>query len=384
MRILHLSPYYAPAYAFGGVVRAVEGIATAQAAQGHAVTVLTTDALDPRTRTTDPRDELRDGVRVVRVPNVLIRGTLNLSTPRGLGAAAQPLITDADVVHLHEFRTVENLLVTPIAARLRKPVVMSPHGTLTLTTGRSAVKSGWDRLFSRLVARRISTVIALTERERDEAQAVWRSLGSTDAHFAVVPNGVDPSLLDRPGDGAAFRQRYGLGDAPVCLFLGRLHPRKGAQLLAEAFARIDLPDARLVIAGPDEGALALIRPHLSERMVMTGYLGPSERLDALAAADVFALPATGEGLSLALLEALASALPVVVAPGAGLPDITAAGAGIEVAPEPAALAGAVGGLLADAAQRARMGSAARQLVAERYTWPAVVAQLETVYGQASQ
>ena len=50
MHILHLSPYYRPAYAFGGVVRAVEGIAGALAARGHQVTVLTTDALDQKRR----------------------------------------------------------------------------------------------------------------------------------------------------------------------------------------------------------------------------------------------------------------------------------------------------------------------------------------------
>ena len=256
MNILHLSPYYAPAYAFGGVVRAVEGMASALAARGHTLTVLTTDALDPLRRYTGPRDEMRAGVHVVRVPNLFIRSALNVSTPRGLGASAQRLLAQADVIHIHEFRTVENLIATPRAKRLGKPVVLSPHGTLTLDTGRGAVKAAWDRLFSAAVARRVGVVVALTERERDEARAAWAALGASGGEFVVVPNGVDPALLDRPGDGAAFRRRFGLGDGPVCLFLGRLHPRKGAHLLAEAFAQVNVPNARLVIAGPDEGARA--------------------------------------------------------------------------------------------------------------------------------
>ena len=379
MNILHLSPYYAPAYAFGGVVRAVEGMASALAARGHTVTVLTTDALDPLRRYTGPRDEDRAGVRVVRVPNLFIRSALNVSTPRGLGASAQRLLAQADVIHIHEFRTVENLIATPRAKRLGRPVVLSPHGTLTLATGRGAVKAAWDRLFSAAVARRIRVVIALTERERDEARAAWAALGVKGSEFVVVPNGVDPALLDRPGNGAAFRQRFGLGDAPVCLFLGRLHPRKGAHLLAQAFSQIEASGARLVIAGPDEGARELIHPYVNERVTLTGYLGPAERLDALAAADLFALPATGEGLSLALLEALASGLPVLVTPGAGIPEIIAAGAGVEVTPDIAALAGALGDLLANPARRQAMGAAARQLVAAHYTWPAVAEQLEAVY-----
>lgn len=64
MHILHLSPYYKPAYAFGGVVRAVEGMAGALVKRGHQVTVLTTDALDQTARYGGAADEMADGVRV--------------------------------------------------------------------------------------------------------------------------------------------------------------------------------------------------------------------------------------------------------------------------------------------------------------------------------
>lgn len=379
MNILHLSPYYAPAYAFGGVVRAVEGMASALAARGHSVTVLTTDALDPQRRYTGPRDDMRDGVRVVRAPNLFIRSALNISTPRGLGVEARRLLAQADVIHVHEFRTVENLIAMPRAQRLGKPVVLSPHGTLTLETGRGAIKAAWDRLFSVGVARRVRVVVALTVRERDESRAVWASLGVNGSEFVIVPNGVDPTLLERSGDGAAFRRRFALGEGPVCLFLGRLHPRKGAHLLAQAFAQVGAPDARLVIAGPDEGARDLIHPYVTDRVTLTGYLGPAERLDALAAADVFALPATGEGLSLALLEALASGLPAIVTPGAGIPEMLDAGAGLEVPPDADALTAALRALLSDTPRRRQMGVAARRLVQAHYTWPAVAEQLEAVY-----
>lgn len=384
MNILHLSPYYAPAYPFGGVVRAVEGMATALAARGHSVTVLTTDAYDPHSRSAAPREETRDGVHVVRLPNRFIRGTLNVSTPRGLSAAAERLIAQADVLHVHEFRTVENLIATPRAKRLGKPVVLSPHGTLTLATGRSAVKAAWDRLFSAAVARRIRAVIALTEREAMDARAFWTTLGVAGASFEIVPNGVDPVLLTGPGDGAAFRARYGLGDGPIVLFLGRLHPRKGAHLLAQAFAQVQQPNARLVVVGPDEGGRELVEAAADDRTVLVGYLGPAERLDALAAADVFALPATGEGLSMALLEALAFGVPALVAPGASLPELTASGAGIEVAPDIPALAAALSELLGDAEARRAMGAAAQRLVAARFTWPAVAAQLEAVYARVAR
>ncbi len=380
MNILHVTPYFVPAYAFGGVVRAAEGLTRALAARGHAVTVLTTDALAPSQRLV-AGDEVMQGVRVVRVPNWIARGTFNLSTPRGLGMAARPLIEQADVVHCHEFRTVENLLVTPIAESLHKPLLLSPHGTLTLDTGRSQVKSAWDRLLSQRVARRFDQLVGLTQDEADEAQAYWRQFGTPTKPigFSVIPNGVDPDEFAHPGGRDAFRQQYALGDGPVCLFMARLHPRKGPQLLAQAFRAIPLPNARLVIAGPDEGALALLRPYLDSRAVVTGYLAAEARLAALAAADLFVLPAVGEGMPMGVLEAMAAGLPVIVSPGCHLPEVAQAGAGLEVAAEPTALAAALSRLLSNTDERTSMGAAAHKLVRDRFTWDTIAAQYEAIY-----
>ena len=379
MNILHVTPYFAPAYAFGGVVRAAEGLTHALARRGHRVTVLTTDAL-ARGQRLPAREETLGGVRVVRVPNLIPRGSFNLSTPRGMGSAARPLIAEADVVHCHEFRTVENLIVTPIAEALGKPLLLSPHGTLTLETGRGQVKAAWDRLLSRRVARRFDQVVGLTQDEVDEAQAYWQHFGTPvkPIDFAVAPNGVDPDEFSQATGGDTFRQRYRLGNGPVCLFMARLHPRKGPQILAQAFRDVTVPGARLVIAGPDEGALTLVQPFRDERVTITGYLDATARLAALSAADVFALPAVGEGMPMAVLEAMAAGVPVVVSPGCHLPEITETGAGLEVAVEPAALAAALNRLLADSAARAAMGAAARRLVGERFTWDAVAARYEAI------
>ena len=167
MRILHVTPYYTPAYAFGGVVRSVEGLTRALARRGHAVTVLTTDALDQTHRFMGANDELIDGVHVIRVPNrsLWLRGRANLSTPFGMRAIAHQLIPANDIIHCHEFRTAENLLVTPTAAHQHKSLVLSPHGTLTRSTGRGGLKTVWDQLLSPAVARRFDHVIGLTEAE---------------------------------------------------------------------------------------------------------------------------------------------------------------------------------------------------------------------------
>jgi glycosyltransferase involved in cell wall biosynthesis len=164
------------------------------------------------------------------------------------------------------------------------------------------------------------------------------------------------------------------------LFLGRLHARKGVDVLARAFRAVD-GEVRLVIAGPDEGMLATLCALAADdpRIVLTGFLEGEARLAALAAADVFALPATGEGLSMAALEAMAAGLPLVLSPGCYLPEAAEAGAGVIVAAEVEPLTTALRQLLGDAALRARMGAAARVLARERFAWRQVEEVWRGVY-----
>ncbi len=383
MRILHLTPYYAPAYAFGGVVRSVEGMTRALARRGHSITVLTTDALDQNTRYSGSLDTIHDGVHVLRVPNLLptLRGRYNLSTPNRMAKQAADLLPQVDVVHCHEFRTIENLLVTPLAARQNIPLVLSPHGTLAQHTGRGGLKRLWDRLLSSAVALRFNHIVALSQPELADVEALWSTFGRrrVPAGFSVIPNGVDPADYINLAGRAAFRDQYHLGDTPVCLFMGRLHPRKGVGLLVEAFKQANVPDARLVIAGPDEGMRDALLPLLDERIILTGYLDGADRLAAFAAADMLALPAVGEGLPMVVLEAMAAGLPVIVSSGCNLPEVAQFGAGIEVEAAVEPLANSLRTLLMDAPRRAAMGQAARDLVNQSFTWDAIAAQLETLY-----
>ncbi len=376
MKILHLTPYYAPAWAFGGVPRAVEGLARALARRGHHITVLTSDALDPTRGQAGPARETRDGVRVLRVTNLApwLR-RLNLSTSLGTGRVARELLPRTDLVHCHELRTLENLLVTPAVSEAGLPLLLSPHGTLTRATGRRALKMLWDRTLGPGLAQRFNHVIALTDAEAADLRAQWPG----PVPLSVIPNGIDPAAYHDSGDGAAFRTRRHTGAGPLCLFMGRLHARKGLQPLVEAFRLLQQRDARLVIAGPDEGMRARLESMADERVIFTGLLTGQERLDALAAADLLTLPARGEGLPMVALEAMAAGLPLILAPGCNLPQATARGAALEVAPETGPLTEALEHLLADAALRERMGRAGRALARENFAWDAIAARYEALY-----
>jgi glycosyltransferase involved in cell wall biosynthesis len=380
MNILHVTPYYAPAWSYGGVVSAVTGLATAQAARGHLVRVLTTDALDSAARNPTSR-EVIDQVEVIRCPNLSnwLHARFNLSVPVGFRVAFWQLAAEADIVHCHELRIAENLLIDH-----RKPIVLSPHGTLSYATGRRAFKRAWDRLFGRVVLRRVDHVAALTAAEEREARTLWQSLGIRFPGASLVPNGI-PADFTPSGD---LRPRYGLGEGPVVLFLGRLHERKGLQVLIPAFAQVarDFPASRLLIVGPDAGMLPAARSLVAQfgidhQVILTGLLSGGDQWAALASADLFVLPAVGEGLPMAALEAMAAGLPIVVTPGCNLPDVEARGAGLLVERDVEPLAAALRALLADPERRRRMGEQGRAWMRESFTWPAIVARTEEVYAQ---
>lgn len=391
MNLLHVIPYFAPAWAYGGVVRATTDLTRALAGAGHNVVVVTTDTLSPSERI-DTEEEIIDGVRVIRLRNWsnLLRGKLNLSSPRMFTATIRALMEahKAEIVHCHELRTTENLRLAALAKELRVPLVLSAHGTLPYDTGRQAAKQLWDRAFGSRLLPHFAQVIALTGAETDEARAVWAACGVPlpDERISVVPNGIyvnDFAALPPTGP---FRARWNLGGGPVVLFLGRLQERKGVQLLIPAFAQAveHVPDARLLIVGPDEGMRVVAQAQVEEyglgdHVIFTGLLTGPDRLAALAAADLFAMPAVGEGFSMAVLEAMACGLPVLLTPGCNFPEAAAEGAGLVVPREVPALAEALTALLTDADQRASMGRCAQALIRERYTWAQVATQMEAVY-----
>jgi glycosyltransferase involved in cell wall biosynthesis len=177
---------------------------------------------------------------------------------------------------------------------------------------------------------------------------------------------------------ANLREDLGLpAGAVLVLFLGRLFPKKGLDLLIPAFARIatEQPGAVLLIAGHDAGTgyrqvvEGLIqRFGVGHNVRLLGELRSPRKFEVLRAADVFVLPSYSEGLPVAVLEAMACARPVVVTPGCNLPDVSAAQAGWTA---DATVDGVLDGLraaLASKNERLRRGGNGRRLVTEKYTW----------------
>lgn len=184
---------------------------------------------------------------------------------------------------------------------------------------------------------------------------------------------------------------------PTVISVSRLVRRKGQDVLLEAWPRVlaAVPDARLVLVGVgpmlDRLSRAATAPSLRGSVRLTGYLPRPELAAALAGADVFVLPCRDdrgglqtEGLGLAILEASAAGLPVVVGRSGGTGDAVRDGrTGLLVrAEDPAELSAALVELLLDPDRARAMGRAGRRWVAEAWTWPSSVRSLARVLSGA--
>jgi len=204
----------------------------------------------------------------------------------------------------------------------------------------------------------------------------------------VVPNGLDWSRYCELPARVALRTQWGLGDAPVVLFLGRLHFKKGLDLLIPAFdlLRQRVLGVQLVIAGPENDDYGReVRNWVRERGLhnCAHFVGPLEGQDVLQAyvdADVFALPSYTESFGMTVAEAMACALPVVISDQVNIhAEVSSAGAGLVTRCDADEVARALEALLSNAERRCTMGEAGRRLVQARYTWPAIVEALTSEY-----
>jgi glycosyltransferase involved in cell wall biosynthesis len=202
------------------------------------------------------------------------------------------------------------------------------------------------------------------------ADSVRTSEFVTEDKLTVIENGIELSRF-AAADGASLRAELRAGRHVVAC-VSRLAPEKGIDVLIRAMARVGR-DALLVIAGdgPDVDACRALAASLglADHVRFLGLRDDVERV--YAAADVVVMPSLwDEAFGLVIVEAMASARPVVVTASGAMPDIVGAGHGLVVPKrDEVALAGAIGRLLDDDALRARMGQAARAHTVERFGLP---------------
>lgn len=362
MRVLQVVPSFWPATRYGGPIVSVRQLCRSVQSLGVDVDVATTD-IDGDASLDVPTDRWMelDGFRIRYFPRIG-RNSYCLSPDmwRFLREQAQRY----DLLHITGTFSFPSLAGGRAARRARTPYVVSPRGTLQACALR---QKRWKKLpyWYAIERSQLAGAALLHATAEQEAEAVRTIFPHQ--RIAVVPNSIDPVVV--PEVERRTRQ---------VVFLGRIHPIKGLDILVDALTLVAecWPDLETIVAGPDDtGEWARVRARLERasprpRVRYVGAIHGAAKYRLLAESTVLVLPSRSENFGLVVAEALACGTPVIVSRNAPWRCIEEEGAGYWVENRAEEIARSLGALLADVRLRERMGSAGRR-IAERFTTSAV-------------
>lgn len=308
----------------------------------------------------------------------------------------------ADILHSHGLWTYSSMVSMNWQRKTRKPVIIHPHGMLDAWALKN---SRWRKrlamlLYERRNLEQAACIRALCQSELDSVRALRLR-----NPVCVIPNGVE--LPELP---PASQLQFESGRKRL-LYLGRLHPKKGIDLLIRAFGQLQqsqgLKDWTLVIAGWDQGGhedelkrvatasrLAwsdvrddarysdALQHQMAETLPPIVFAGPcfgEEKARLYQQSDAFVLPSFSEGLPMVVLEAWSHAKPVVMTPMCNLPEGFSAEAAIKIEPAVESVAEGLKSLAErSSAARLEMGERGRQLVETHFSWDRIARRMREV------
>lgn len=299
-------------------------------------------------------------------------GRFRWTFDRHLRGRLERRLQSAASIHIHGIWQEHCSIAASVARKLGIPYVISAHGMLEpwALNQKRWRKALYATLVERHTLARATCVRALTGAEAEH----YRQFGFK-GRIDIIPNGIH---IPPEGDCTAFlRQFPALRGRRIVLFLGRLHKKKGIDVLCHAWKSFgtSLHDCVLVFAGPDSPEAPGYTQRLVQELgltgsvVFTGMLGEEMKWSALRAATVFVLASHSEGFSVAVLEALASAKPVIIGEACYFPEVAQSGCGWVTTPEPSRLARELGQCLRmNEAELSEFGRRGLEMIKTRYTW----------------
>jgi glycosyltransferase involved in cell wall biosynthesis len=297
----------------------------------------------------------------------------------------RPWVKSAQIVHMHGLWQRQTRLGARAARSLRVPYLISAHG---MADPWALQQKRWKKRVYRhfIEDRNLQLAACLHALAPPEVKALRQLAPRTP--IALVPNGVDLRPFEDIQNLRAQRTAASAaGERFQLLFFGRLHRKKGLDLLAEAMRVLcsEYRGLNLVLAGPDDGMgnefMNRMRElGLSQRVQCLGHVSGERAREVWASADAFVLPSYSEGFSMAVLEALAASLPVVISTPCNFPQIATSNAGITIDPTADSLIDGLRELLERSPrERMELGLRGRSLVETGYTWERMGAALVEVY-----
>jgi glycosyltransferase involved in cell wall biosynthesis len=385
MKILHVLNSLSPSY--GGPVSVIKGLAAAQANLGHYVDVLATSIGCPLGDNEVNLNSFYHSSGVRWYYASYISNTLLLSNSIRLFLRRHG--SSYDIIEIHGLYRFPVTYSAWFARTMSIPYVIRPHGSLDpylynkSTSRHLFLKRIYESLFDLPNLHSAGAIHYTASDERK--QASFLKLRSPSF---VCPNGIDWDNYENLPARGKLRAQWGLGNDPIVLFLGRLHFKKGLNLLIPAFSKLlrDKSNVHLVIAGPDNDnygvvVRSMMREHgLTKSVHFVGSLAGSDVTQAYVDSDVFVLPSYTENFGMTVVEAMACGLPVVISDQVNIHyEISRTVAGIVVPCDVTHIVNALRTVLADSQSRLRMGNAGRQLVYSCFTWPSIVKKLMFEY-----
>jgi glycosyltransferase involved in cell wall biosynthesis len=287
----------------------------------------------------------------------------------------QPIV----MVHQHGIWLRSSHDTTSFAFQNQLPLVLAPRGMMepwAMNNSKWKKKLAW-MLYQQ---RDLQRVTAFHATALSEVESI-RRLGFKQP-IAVIPNGVDLPNLAK--DKSTTNKP--LTEKKTALFLSRIHPKKGLPMLLNAWKQIAPVDWRLVIAGNDDGghvpALeALIESlGLSDQVEFVGPLFGEAKEEAYLNADLFVLPSYSENFGIVVTEALGYQVPVLTTTGCPWQELETENCGWWVEPTPEGIEQGLKAALATSdAERREMGQRGRELVQNKYLWPAIAENMSEFY-----
>jgi glycosyltransferase involved in cell wall biosynthesis len=291
-----------------------------------------------------------------------------------------------DIIHTHGIWMHPNVVGRQIANKHSIPLIISPRGTLEAWALRH---SRWKKRLVRWLFenKNLRSAACLHALSKQEAQS-FRSCG-LHSPVAVIPNGIELAEYDSLPEYDAITELFPiLKNRKHALFLSRIHPKKGLPHLLKAWTALGktVDEWMLVIAGPGQlgykGQMKQLAKELGigQRVLFAEPLYGDDKRKMLASSDIFVLPSFSEGFSMAILEAAACKLPVLLTPPCNFPELAQVGGAIEVEPTEEGTEEGLRHLIAlSESKRKEMGSKGRALIESTYTWNHIAKQMADVY-----
>ncbi|QIR37999.1 glycosyltransferase [Tolypothrix sp. PCC 7910] len=381
MKVLHIVPGIGSVY--GGPATSILNLVKSLALLGIEVDIVTTNANGYYQLNVPLQTWIQqDGYRIQYFPCLYMNDyKISMSMTNWLLWH----IRDYDVVNTHAIFSYANLPAYWITKFFNIPNIIHPHGMLE---DWALNYKNWKKLpyYNLIEKQALQVAKAIRVLAYSEVESI-KHLGLK-TPLAFVPNGIWQEDFIELTNSEYFYQKFPqTRDKNIILFLGRIDPKKGLDILAKAFGKIHekFPKAHLVIAGPDNiNFLPKVKKYFAEAkcldaVTFTGMLTGSSKNAALAAADMYVAPSYSEGFSMSVLEGMAAGLPCVITTGCNFPEAAVAEAAHVVDIDSDAIANALIHCLTNPEAAKIMGDRARQLVFEKYTWENIALQMKQIY-----